>query len=225
MVLSDPLIELNDIDFSYSSEAPVLRGVNFCLQDGARVALKGGNGAGKTTLFHLILGLITPSAGSIAVMGRRCSREEDFVHARRHVGLVFQDPDDQLFCPTVVEDVAFGPLNMGLRSAEALERAEDTLDALGIYHLRDRVPYRLSGGEKRLVSVATVLAMKPDVLLLDEPTAGLDQSVADRLIQVISYPCKGLLLISHDPGISSALTNRAFILKNHNIEEDSGSPE
>ncbi len=215
------LIHLENINFSYSSGQLVLDDVNLTMEEGARIALKGGNGAGKTTLFHIILGLIRPLSGSVTVMGRTCVGEEDFKQVRRQVGLVFQDPDDQLFCPTVIEDVAFGPLNMGLKSSEAIERADSTLSSLGISHLRDRVPYRLSGGEKRLVSVATVLSMKPDVLLLDEPTVGLDQWVTERLIRVIrDYPCRGLLLISHDSRIADALTTRSLVLKGHKIEEE-----
>ncbi len=214
------LIRLENIGFSYLPGEPVLDGVNLVLEEGERVALQGGNGAGKTTLFHIILGLIRPISGSVTVLGHLCTQEEDFKDVRKHVGLVFQDPDDQIFCPTVIEDVAFGPLNMGLKADEALQRADSTLQSLGILHLRDRVPYRLSGGEKRLVSVATVLAMKPDVLLLDEPTIGLDHWVTERLIQVIrSYSCKGLLLISHDSRISDALTTKAVVLNNHRIEE------
>ncbi len=216
-----PLIRLENIGFSYSSVEPVLDGVNLCLEKGESLALKGGNGAGKTTLFHIILGLIRPFSGSVTVMGRKCIKEEDFKQVRRQVGLVFQDPDDQLFCPTVIEDVAFGPLNMGLKSSDAMERADSTLRSLGISHLRDRVPYRLSGGEKRLVSVATVLAMKPEVLLMDEPTVGLDHSVTQRLIRVIKYyPCQGLLLISHDSRIAAALTTRALVLTNQTIKEE-----
>lgn len=214
-----PLISLKDISFGYTPGETVLDRVNFALHRGERLSLHGGNGAGKTTLFHIVLGLITPRSGSVELFGRRCAGEEDFREARRRIGLVFQDPDDQLFCPTVVEDVAFGPLNTGLKAAEALQRADATLEALGIGHLRDRVPYRLSGGEKRLVSVATVLAMNPDVLLLDEPTAGLDHRLTERLVRLISsYACQALVLISHDEGVSRALTTRRIELRDHRLQ-------
>ncbi len=220
------LISLEDIRFGYTPGENVLDGVSFSLCEGERLSLQGGNGAGKTTLFHIILGLVAPHSGSITIFGRPCRTEEDFKGARRRIGLVFQDPDDQLFCPTVVEDVAFGPLNMGLKAKEAVERADATLDALGISHLRNRVPYRLSGGEKRLVSVATVLAMQPEVLLLDEPTTGLDCWVTERLIKVIkSYPCRGLVLISHDSRVTAELTTKAVVLRNHRLAapEDLGA--
>jgi cobalt/nickel transport system ATP-binding protein len=205
------LIELSGISFGYDARATILEGIDLSLQDGDRVGLTGGNGTGKTTLLHLIMGLRTPLAGTICLFGKRCRDERDFKHARKRIGLVFQDSDDQLFCPTVLEDVAFGPLNLGLSHREARERAEVTLHDLGIAGLKDRVPFQLSGGEKRLVAMATVLAMKPEVLLLDEPTLGLDEAVTDTVLSLLmAYPAKAWILISHDRRILDALTDKRY---------------
>ena len=147
------------------------------------MALLGPNGCGKTTLLHLIVGLLRPSAGQIEAFGRQRMAEADFHEVRRRVGLLFQDADDQLFCPTVAEDVAFGPLNLGKSRDEVRRIVAGTLDSLGLAGYEHRVTYRLSGGEKRLVALATVLAMQPEVLLLDEPSGGLDDAshgAADR---------------------------------------------
>ncbi|HID96843.1 MAG TPA: ABC transporter ATP-binding protein [Thermodesulfobacteriaceae bacterium] len=207
------LIELQNIYFQYPNCQKVLEGVNFSLDDGEKIGLLGGNGAGKTTLFHLILGLLVPDQGRVSIFGGYCGTETDFRKIRPRIGLLFQDPDDQLFCPSVIEDVAFGPLNMGMAHADARRRAVNTLESLGIRHLMDRVPYHLSGGEKRLVSVAAVLSMRPEVLLLDEPTTGLDQNMTDRLIGVLhEYPAKAWIVISHDQRLIDGLTEKNYLL-------------
>ncbi len=207
------LIRLENIKFRYTSGMKVLDGLDFSMSEGDRVVLLGGNGAGKTTLLHIILGILRPDHGSVVIYGKKCESEEDFRYARRHIGLLFQDPDDQLFSPSVLEDVAFGPLNLGFSHQEAKKRAENTLDRLGILHLRDRVPYQLSGGEKRLVALATILSMEPDVLLLDEPTAGLDSEMTMRLVDVLNdVPAKGLLIITHQMESLSPVVNKKLRL-------------
>lgn len=192
------LVRLQGVRFAYPGRPPVLQGVDLQLAEGQKLGLIGPNGSGKTTLFHLIMGLLKPSAGRIELLGRPRLQEPDFREARRHIGLLFQDPDDQLFCPTVLEDVAFGPLNQGKSIPQARRIAEDTLQALGLGDLADRLTYRLSGGEKRLVSLATVLAMHPRVLLLDEPTNGLDRETTTRVVDILRGLDLAYIFISHN---------------------------
>ncbi|WP_417209843.1 energy-coupling factor ABC transporter ATP-binding protein [Antarctobacter sp.] len=206
------LIQLEDIHFAYPGQAPVLSGASMQLGAGERLSITGANGAGKSTLLRMILGLQRPTAGTVTVFDHPRSREKHFHEVRRRIGLVFQDPDDQLFCPTVAEDVAFGPLNLGKTRAEALEITDRLLDDLDLHHLRDRVTHKLSGGEKRLVTLATVLAMNPEVLLLDEPTNALDPKNAARLTEILTALPLPILLVSHDPAFRKAIAPCALEL-------------
>ncbi|PJE27834.1 cobalt/nickel transport system ATP-binding protein [Pseudooceanicola antarcticus] len=199
------LIQLTDIHFAYPGQAPVLAGASFALDEGQRLSLTGPNGAGKSTLLRIILGLTRPDAGEVTIFGQSRRAEADFHEVRRRIGLVFQDPDDQLFCPTVAEDVAFGPLNLGKSRDEALSIVEKVLSDLDLRHLRDRITHKLSGGEKRLVTLATVLAMEPEVLLLDEPTNALDPKNEARLLEILQALPQAMLLVSHDPVFREAL--------------------
>jgi cobalt/nickel transport system ATP-binding protein len=144
------------------------------------------------------MGLLRPQAGSIIILGQEIRQPRDFLEVRQKVGLLFQHADDQLFCPTVLEDVAFGPLNQGKTPAEATAIARETMDKLGLAGFEDRVTYKLSGGEKKLVSLATVLAMHPQVLLLDEPTTGLDETTRHRLIHILQDLDISYLIVSHE---------------------------
>jgi cobalt/nickel transport system ATP-binding protein len=200
-----PLLEARDLHFAYAAERPVLAGADLTLRPGERLALTGGNGSGKTTLLHLLVGLERPAAGRILAFGRERRSEEDFHEVRCRAGLLFQDPDDQLFCPTVLEDVAFGPLNLGLPPAAARARAERTLARLDLEHCAHRLTTHLSGGEKHLAALATVLAMEPEVLLLDEPAAGLDATVRDRLVEHLKALPQALVLVSHEAAVRRAL--------------------
>jgi len=195
--MSGPLISFRDVDFAYAGR-PVLAGCDFCLRPGDRLALVGANGCGKTTLLHLIVGLLLPDSGTIEAFGKVCRREPDFHEVRRRAGLLFQDADDQLFCPTVAEDVGFGPMNLGKTRDEAHAIVTETLDSLELSGYEERITYRLSGGEKRLVALATVLAMRPDVLLLDEPTSGLDDHATDRLAEILISLPQSIVTASHD---------------------------
>jgi cobalt/nickel transport system ATP-binding protein len=198
-MMSEPLIELQNITFTYpGAPQPVFQDFNFQLLPGKHIGLTGPNGCGKTTLLHLIMGLLRPQAGSIVIFGQEVKKEKDFVDVRRKVGLLFQNADDQLFCPTVLEDVAFGPLNLGKPPAEAIGIARETMARLGLSGFDDRLTYKLSGGEKKLVSLATVLAMEPQLLLLDEPTAGLDEKTKDRLIHILHHLDIGYMIVSHE---------------------------
>ena len=211
--MNGPLIELREVDFAYGPGRPVLSGWSFCLRPGERVALLGTNGCGKTTLLHLMVGLLRPKAGQIEAFGRRRAVEADFHEVRRRVGLLFQDADDQLFCPTVAEDVAFGPLNLGKSRDEVRRIVAGTLDWLGLAGYEHRVTYRLSGGEKRLVALATVLAMQPEVLLLDEPSGGLDDACTERLIGVLARLPQAMIVVSHDRAFWEAVTTSVAELK------------
>jgi len=206
--VSQPLIQLKGVDFLHSPDRQVLRGVDLELCPGQRLGLVGPNGSGKTTLLHLIVGLIKPTAGRIIAFGRERRVEADFREVRRRAGLLFQDPEDQLFSPTVMEDVVFGPLNLGLDRHSAHHRALEALDRLGLASYADRITYRLSGGEKRLVSLATVLAMEPEVLLLDEPSSGLDEDSASRLRRILADLDQAMIVVSHQKDLLQAVAGR-----------------
>jgi cobalt/nickel transport system ATP-binding protein len=192
------LINLEGISFKYPGGPMVLKDLDFKLSRGNRVGLIAPNGSGKTTLFHIIMGLLKPLSGKLEIFGKRVREEKDFAEVRRRIGLLFQDADDQLFSPTVLEDVAFGPLNLGKSKDEAIEIARRTLNFLGLSGFDDRITFKLSGGEKRLVSLATVLAMEPEILLLDEPINGLDTKTRNKLAKILSSLDLAYILISHD---------------------------
>lgn len=194
----DIIIELTGISFSYAGRGPVLKGLDFKMRRGERIGWVAPNGSGKTTLFHIIMGLLPPDEGRIEIFGQPVKEEKDFIPVRQRIGLLFQDADDQLFSPTVLEDVAFGPLNMGKSEDEAIAVSRRVLDDLGLKGFEDRVTFKLSGGEKRLVALATVLAMEPEVLLLDEPTSGLDEKTKARLKEVLDGLNLSYILISHE---------------------------
>ncbi len=192
------IIKLKEITFAYSGQRPVLNKLDLELQAGSRIGLVGANGCGKSTLFSLIMGLKRPSQGTIEIMGQPVSSEADFRRVRRQIGILLQNSDDQLFCPTVAEDVAFGPINLGSSRAEAAAMVDFTLELLEISHLRQRICHKLSGGEKKLVALAGILAMQPDALLLDEPTAGIHGATTGRLIEIIQNMQQPMLITSHN---------------------------
>jgi len=211
----DALIELRGVGFAYGATRSVLADVDWSVRRQERWALLGANGSGKTTLLNLLVGLLKPTAGELAALNRPRKTERDFKEVRRHLGLVFQNPDDQLFCPTVAEDVAFGPINLGWEQQEIETAVTGTLAALGLDGYQDRVTYQLSFGEKRLVSLATVIAMKPDLLLLDEPTANLDSHTTDVLLRYLSEEWRGgVLLVTHNPAAVKRLCDHVAVLSN-----------
>ena len=190
----------------------VLQDLSLTLQEGERLALVGANGAGKTTLLRTIVGL-EAATGVIIAFGVRCRCEVDFRKVRARAAYLFQDPDDQLFCPTVIDDVAFGPLNLGMRRADALALARALLADMALEHLADCITHDLSDGEKRLVSLATVLAMRPAVLLLDEPTNGLDESRMQCMLELLSRQRAAMIIVSHDWSLLERLCERAVVLQ------------
>ncbi len=211
------MIELKDIRFSHHHGKAIYEGINFAINAGDRIGLIGPNGSGKTTLMHLIMGLLRPSSGEIRVFGKPRAAEEDFKEVRRRVGFVFQDSDDQLFCPTVREDISFGPLNLGRTHAEAEVIVKETLGALGLAGFEDEVTHHLSAGEKRLVALATVVAMRPECYLLDEPTDGLDEEHTALFLRYLRESASTYLIASHDREFLKAAVDKVYMLKGGRI--------
>ena len=212
-----PVVSLSDVTISRDG-APVLERVSIDLGAGERLAIVGPNGAGKTTLLRAIVGLQRTETGTIRLFGTPCREDHDFRPFRPRIGFLFQDSDDQLFCPTVIEDVAFGPLNTGLSRDEAMATAAAALAGLGIGHLADRVAHRLSGGEKRLVCLAGLIAMRPEVLLLDEPTNGVDARSLERLRSVLDAFPGAMVLVSHDSSFVADHATRAAYLEGGRLD-------
>jgi len=206
------LIRLQDIHFAYAGRRALFTGIDLHLNAGDLLGIVGANGCGKTTLFHILVGLLRPQRGTINAFGRMIQSAGDYHELRRKVGFLFQDSDDQLFCPTVAEDVAFGPLNLGKSRAEALAIVEQTLESLGLPILAERISYELSGGEKRLVALATALAMQPEVLLLDEPTSGLDPRSKRELAEHLARIGGTQVIASHDMEFVRSSCRRVILL-------------
>lgn len=204
-------LDVADLHYTYPDGQVALAGVSFQLAPGERVALLGPNGAGKTTLAHHLNGIRRADRGVVTV-GELILGDDTLGEIRKRVGLVFQNPDDQLFMPTVGEDVAFGPANLGVSGAALDNAVSDALAAVGADQLRNRVPHHLSGGERRRVSLATVLAMKPSILVLDEPTSGLDTAGRRELIEVLRSLDVAQLVITHDLYLALELCSRSLIM-------------
>ncbi len=221
--MSDPLVKLDKVTFRYG-ERTVLDQCDLAISPAERIGLAGANGSGKTTLLGLIVGLRRPALGRVIVFGKPREREADFRAVRGRVGLLFQDSDDQLFCPTVAEDVAFGPFNLGKSRHEVEEIVARTLAELGLEGYAHRVTYKLSGGEKRLVALATVLAMEPEVLLLDEPTNGLDEPTCARVTEILNGLPQAMIIVSHDPHFRRQVETRSVRLVAGKLE-DGGRPD
>jgi len=216
-----PLISVKHLSHRYNAAKVTLDDVSFSLYSGEKVALVGDNGAGKSTLLQLLVGLLPLQSGEIFSLSQAICKERDFVKMRQFAGLVFQDPDDQLFCPSVLEDVMFGPLNQGLKVDLAEQKSLAMLERLNLSHLSQRMASDLSGGEKRLVTLASVLVMEPKVLLLDEPTNALDSKAKQKLLSVLQSLDQAMLIISHDQAFVSSLTQRSLMLnKGKLIEAD-----
>ena len=219
--MSAPLVRLQDVCFGYPDRPNVLQNVNLEIGKDAKVAVIGDNGEGKTSLLHLIMGLHRARSGSIQLFGLQMHGERDFAQQRTRIGFVFQDAEDQLFCPTVEQDVAFGPLNLGFSRQAARDRAAATLALLGLDGYQARLTHTLSGGEKKLVSLATVLSMDPEILLLDEPTTGLDVRYRHTLIAVLERIDLPHLIVSHDFDFLDRTSHTFYRLHGGNLEPGS----
>ena len=217
--MSHHLVEARGLSYAYPDGTPALRDASFRLAHGESVAVVGANGAGKSTLLLLLNGLLQPTAGQ-ARIGDMPVTAATRAQVHRTVGFVFQDADDQLFMPTVREDVAFGPLNLGLPPAEVEARVRDALETVGASHLGPRAPYRLSGGEKRAVAIAGVLAMLPSVLLLDEPSAGLDPAARRRLIGWLRAFTHTRVIATHDLDLALEACTRVLVMHEGAVAAD-----
>jgi cobalt/nickel transport system ATP-binding protein len=213
------IIQFEDVGFSYPGGKQVLDHLTFELRQGEKAGLMGHNGSGKTTLFHIIMGLARPSSGSVRIFGRPVKQEKDFQGVRQKVGFLFQDSDDQLFSPTVLEDVAFGPLNLGKSPQEAKDISIRVLKDLGLEEFENRITHKLSGGEKRLVALATVLSMEPEVLLLDEPTNGLHPTITEKLIDILNGLEVSFIAVSHHVEFLTRVSTNLYTLKDGRIQE------
>lgn len=210
------------IRYAYPGGGTVLRGVDLRVDVGERVAVLGANGAGKSTLLQHVNGLLLPTVGTVRVNGVPVV-EPSLHRVRSQVGLVFQEPDDQLFLPSLLEDVAFGPLNRGSEPAEAERLAREHLRRLGLEHAADRAAHHLSGGEKRLAALATVLVSHPPLLVLDEPTADLDARGRRRVVELLAGRRETLLIATHDLEAAAALCPRAVVLDRGTVAADGPS--
>jgi cobalt/nickel transport system ATP-binding protein len=210
---ADPALVVSGLSFSYPDKPDVLRNVSLEVLQGERVGLIGPNGAGKTTFFLLTCGVLKPDTGEIRLFGRPI-RHGDF---HPEIGMVFQNPDDQLFCPSVRDDVAFGPQNLGLSRKNMEIRVTEALSTTGALELADRPPHHLSGGEKRMVSIAGVLAMRPRVVIYDEPNANLDIRSRRRLIRFLQASRETILIASHDLELILEVCSRVMLMDEGNI--------
>ena len=224
--MSKPVLEIKDLAFAYPDGNQALFGVNLTINEGERVALLGPNGAGKSTLVMHMNGIHPTAQGSIYVAGQLvdAKNKEVLKDIRAKVGIVFQDPDDQLFMPTVGEDVAFGPYNMGVRGEELEKVVSESLSKVGMLEYKDRPPHHLSFGQRRRVAVATVLAMNPEILVLDEPSSNLDPASRRELAEILKSLKITLIMVTHDLPYAAELCERSVILSGGIIVADDKTP-
>ena len=217
--LSHHIVEVKDLYYTYPDGNEALRGISFRITHGEAVGIIGANGAGKSTLLLHLNGCLIPGAGTVRIGDFPLTRKT-LPHVRRTVGMVFQDADDQLFMPLVYDDVAFGPLNLGLPKEDVEERVESALSIVGASHLKDRPPYKLSGGEKRVVAIASVLSMSPSILIMDEPTSNLDPKARRQLIHLLRTFAHTRIIATHDLDMVLDLCSRTIVLKDGRVAAD-----
>ncbi|MEM3587093.1 MAG: ATP-binding cassette domain-containing protein [Candidatus Jordarchaeaceae archaeon] len=218
--MSELAIDVKNLDYKYPDETLALRNVNLEVSAGESILLLGVSGVGKSTLLMNITGLLTPTMGTIHVFGKRVI-EKNIKEIRRRVGFLFQNPENQLFCPTLWDDVAFGPLNLGLSRETVEERVEEALRLVGLTNYSEKAPHHLSFGEKRRAAIATILSMDPDILLLDEPTANLDPKNVENVIKIfkrLHSEGKTLIIATHDVNFLPQITERTVIMYNGEIK-------
>lgn len=222
MMSNVPSLQISELAFAYPDGNQALFGVNLTIEKGERVALLGPNGAGKTTLVMHMNGIHQTMHGEIRVGGEKVDvqNKESLKRIRSKVGIVFQDPDDQLFMPTVGEDIAFGPYNMGLRGEELSQVVDEALTQVGMLEYKDRPPHHLSFGQRRRVAVATVLAMKPEILVMDEPSSNLDPASRRELADIVRSLDVTIVMVTHDLPYAFELCERSVILSGGIIVAD-----
>ena len=218
------MVEAQGLHYAYPDGTVALADVSFRIAPGEAVAVIGANGAGKSTLLHHLNGLLLPAQGEVRIGGTLLAPQA-LPAIRRRVGLVFQDPDDQLFLSSVFDDVAFGPRNLGLPAADVDARVEDALARVAMWELRAKPPFRLSGGEKKRVAIATVLAMTPDVLVIDEPTGGLDPHARRQLMRLLADFGHTRIFTSHDLDMVVELCPRTIVLDRGRVRADAPTVE
>jgi cobalt/nickel transport system ATP-binding protein len=216
------MLKLQDVTVAYPDKTKAVDNVSFSLGENESAALIGENGAGKTTLLLAIVGILEPAGGAVEINGVRLTKKSAN-EIRKQIGLVFQNPDDQLFTPQIYDDVAFGCRNIGLQEDEVRKRVDETLNRLNIGHLRERSPIKLSAGEKRMAAIAAVLAMNPSVLILDEPTAFLDPKAKRALSAALNGLQHPKIVATHDIAFAKEVCNRVIVLKSGRIAAD-GTP-
>ncbi|MEO6413980.1 MAG: ABC transporter ATP-binding protein, partial [Pedococcus sp.] len=217
--MSAPVLDVQGLAYAYPDGHQALFGVNLHVHQGERVALLGPNGAGKTTLVLHLNGILTAGAGAVSVSGMPVTKD-NLMEIRRRVGVVFQDPDDQLFMPSVRADVEFGPANLGLRGAALEARVVAALDQVGMVDFIDRPPHHLSFGQRRRVAVATVLAMEPEILVLDEPSSNLDPASRRELADIVRSLDVTVLMVTHDLPYAYELCPRSVVLSDGVVVAD-----
>lgn len=226
--METPVIETKDLNYDYPDGTRALRDVSIKIKKGEKVAFIGSNGAGKTTLFLQFNGILKPVSGRINISGEKMEyKKEVLTRIRQEVGIVFQNPDDQLFAPTVVEDVAFGPMNLGLSKEEVKKRVDDALKRVEMKEYKKKAPHHLSGGQKKRVAIAGILAMEPKIMVLDEPTTGLDPYGVLQILKILnklSLEKMTILLTSHDVDIIPLFADRIYVMHHGEIAGE-GSPE
>ena len=222
--MSHHIIELKDIAYNYPDQTEALQSVSFRIEHGEAVAIVGANGAGKSTLLSILAGLRVPTKGRIRI-GDYPVAKQTLPQIRRSVGMVFQNPDDQLFMPTVFDDVAFGPLNLGLPPEEVKKRVITALGSVGATQIINRPSYKLSGGQKRAVAIATVLSMNPDILVMDEPSAGLDPLGRRQLIHHLLSFQHTKIIATHDLDLVLDVCKRTIILSSGQVVADGATLE
>jgi cobalt/nickel transport system ATP-binding protein len=222
------IIETNDVTYEYPDGTKALEEVNFNAEEGKIVALLGPNGAGKSTLFLHFNGILRPTEGSLIVDGEKLKYEKkDLLKIRQKVGIVFQNPDDQLFAPTVLEDVAFGPMNMGLSNEDVEQRVKEALTRVGMEGYEKKAPHHLSGGQKKRVAIAGILAMKPKIMVLDEPTSGLDPKGASQILRLLyQLNSEGMTIVisTHDVDLVPIYASKVYIISQGKIIKE-GNPQ
>lgn len=217
--MSHHKLEVKDLNFTYPGGHRAINGMSFCIHHGESVGIVGANGAGKSTLLMLIMGILFPTQGQVLVGDVKVTKNT-LPMIRQRLGMVFQDPDDQLFMTTVYDDVAFGPRNYKLDEIEVGNRVKEALEMVGIPHLKERAPFKLSGGEKRTAAIATVLSMQPDVLIMDEPTSSLDPKSRRRVMNILKSFDHTKIITSHDLDMVFELCNRIIVVKDGKIAAD-----
>ena len=214
--MNETHLSIKNLSYTYPDGTHALKNVNMEILKGQKVAIMGPNGAGKSTLFSHFNGLTEPTSGYLELDGKKMEYDKkSLLEVRQKVGIVFQDPNDQLFAPTVKEDVAFGPMNLGLSYEEVEKRVDEALELVGMKKFKDKTPHHLSGGQQKRVAIAGIIAMRPEIMILDEPTAGLDPQGVDQVLTILNNLNKdgmSIVISSHDIEMVNGFAEKIFVL-------------